>query len=202
MNLFILAVGTLVAVFLIEGVRSENEDELDEDVPPPDKDEEHPYVPQPGLSPLWPLPGTPRKWWAKSFGSARPWKSDNPQTHHKGVDIHAEQGAPVVAPTAGTLLKSTGWVGSGTRGLIFQSDGGPVLVFGAIAPGSFPDTFPVRVVRGEQIAKIGRYPGGNTMLHLELYRVGTKARVRWPWNTARPSALVNPHKYLLATTTS
>lgn len=167
-----------------------------------DHSEQQHYEPMPGLSPLWPLPTAPRKWWPKSFGGRRPWKSPDPSHHHKGVDIHAPEGAPVVAPTDGTVLSDSGWSGPNTRGVMFQSDGGPVLVFGAVAPGSYRDDFPYRVKRGEKIAEIGRYPGGSTMLHLELYKVGTRKRVVWPWGTPQPETLVNPHPYLLATTTT
>ena len=175
-----------------------DEDELDE-VPDEGKSDSHPYVPAPGVSPLWPLPGVPRKWWSKSFGGPRPWKAENPVSHHKGIDIHAPRGSAVVAPTDGTMLRSTGWSGNDTRGLIFQSDGGPVLVFGAVAPDSYLRDFPYRVKRGQKVAQIGRYPGGSSMLHLELYRVGSRRRVNWPWGTEQPPSLVNPHKYLLAT---
>lgn len=157
-----------------------------------------PPVPVPGTSPLWPLPSSTRAWRASSFSSRRPWSGGPPQSHHKGIDIKAKRGDPVVVPETGKVIGKTGWVGDETAGVLFQTFGGPTLVFGAVEPGSFPDTGKV-LERGEQIARIGRYPGGSSMLHLELYKVGTTKRVKWPWETPQPPTLVNPNSYLLAT---
>ena len=66
-------------------------------------------------------------------------------------------------------------------------------------PGQRPETMGERVQRGETIAKVGRYPGGSTMLHFEVYRVGTRKRPRWPFGKPQPGSLVDPHSYLLAT---
>lgn len=176
-----------------------------EDVDPPTPDDEgegeKPYVPQPGMSPLWPVPKSARRWRSTSFGSARPWKSPNPTRHHSGIDIRAKQGDPVLAPDGGTVIDSTGWRGANTRAVLLQMDGGPVLVFGAVAPGSYP-LDGTRVERGEQIATIGKYPGGSQMLHLEVYQVGTTKRKPWYWGKPQPSGLINPTNYLQATVKS
>jgi murein DD-endopeptidase MepM/ murein hydrolase activator NlpD len=76
-----------------------------------------------------------------------------------------------------------------------------MLVFGAVAPGSYPAKG-TQLKRGELIARIGRYPKGDTMLHFEVYKVGTTKRVRWPYGQAQPPQLVDPHPYLLATVTT
>jgi len=181
--------------------------EPDEPEPPPENDDQ-PYVPQPGLSPLWPLPRSRRRWRPSSFGQARPFGSSKPTRAHEGIDIRAKEGDPVLAPTDGTVIGVQGWDGPNTRGLLFQSWGGPVLVFGAVKPGSYPKpgTPAATVKRGEKIAEIGRYPGGSTMLHFEVWKVGTTKRKPWPWrptqaerDAVRPAALVNPQKYLAAT---
>lgn len=115
-----------------------------------------------------------------------------------GIDIRAKEGDPVLAPDSGVVLSSTGWQGANTRGVLLQLDGGPVVTLGAIAPSSYPPNG-FRFQRGQKIAEIGRYPGGSTMLHFELYRVGTRKRTPWAWGAPKPDPLVNPHKYLLAT---
>lgn len=174
--------------------------EPEEEPTPEQGDPQPPPKPVPGLSPLWILPNSARKWKRSSFGSPRPWGSASPTGHHKAIDIRAKENDPVVVPTDGTIVGDTGWVGPGTRGVLFQSDGGPMLVFGAVAPGSYPKSG--RLKRGEMIARIGRYPGGSQMLHFEVYKVGTLKRVRWPYGQAQPPQLVDPHPYLLATVTT
>jgi len=173
--------------------------------PEPDPGDDQPYEPPPdpvpGLSPLWPLPSSPRKWRRTSFGSPRPWGSSSPTGHHKAIDIRAKQNDPVVVPTNGVVVGDTGWVGPGTRGVLFQSFGGPMLVFGAVAPGSYPAKG-TELKRGELVARVGKYPGGSTMLHFEAYKVGIRKRVRWPYGKPQPPQLVDPHSYLLATVTT
>lgn len=172
--------------------------------PQPDEPEPQPEPPPdpiPGFSPLWPLPSSPRKWRPSSFSSGRPWASANPTSHHSGIDIRAKEGDPVRVPREGVVIGKTGWRGPNTRGVLFQSFGGPMLVFGAVAPGSFPPAGTI-LERGELIGRIGRYPGGDTMLHFEVWKVGTTKRQKWLWNQPQPAALVNPHQYLLATVTT
>ena len=202
----------LVGLWLASSSDEDEDDDQDEDEdrgweyedeqtdPTPAADPQ-PYVPQPGISPLWPLPRSARKWRESSFASGRPWGSANPTGHHKGIDIRASEGDPVRAMDSGLVTGQTGWDGPKTRGLMVQHTGGPVLVYGAVSPEGMT-AIGERVERGEVIAKVGSYPSGRSMLHLEVYRAGTRRRPRWKYDTPQPGSVVNPHKYLLATVTT
>lgn len=184
---------------------AEPEPEKPQPEPEPEQGKQWTYDPPPapheGASPLWMLPNSARKWRRTSFGSPRPWGSSSPTGKHKAIDIRANENDPVVVPTDGVIVGDTGWVGEGTRGVLFQSYGGPMLVFGAVAPGSYPAKG-TELKRGELVARIGRYPKGDSMLHFEVYKVGVRKRVRWPYDQPQPPQLVDPHAYLLATVTT
>jgi murein DD-endopeptidase MepM/ murein hydrolase activator NlpD len=190
----------LLALLMLVPREPRKADVSEDDEPIPDDEGEgkKPYVPTPGASPLWPLPGSARRWRSTSFGSQRPWLSPNPTRHHSGIDIRAKQGDPVLSPDSGTVINTSGWRGPDTATVFLQMDGGPMLVFGAVAPGSYP-VKGARVSRGQKIAEVGRYPGGSTMLHLELHKVGTTKRIPWMWGKPQPGSLVDPTNYLLAT---
>ena len=117
---------------------------------------------------------------------------------HKGIDIDAVEGDPVVATEAGRVILVQGWDGPGTRGVLVQTYGGPMLVYGALDPVGLPQVGTV-LQRGEPIGRIGVYPGGSTMLHFETYRAGTTIRPAWRYGTPQPETVVNPNSYLDAT---
>lgn len=207
----------LIAGLFVLGAGAEDEEDEDEDKdddakgedeeraeqwdPTPSPGPTKPYVPVPGMSPLWPLPRSKRKWRASSFAQGRPYGSASPTGHHKAIDIRAAVGDPVLAVDAGTVVGHSGWDGPKTAGLMIQHDGGPVVVYGAVSP-SGRASVGNRVQRGQQIAKVGQYPGGSSMLHFEVYRVGTRKRPKWPFGKAQPGSLVDPETYLLATVTT
>ncbi len=171
-----------------------------DDYAPGDQGEESSTIGEGMLAPLWPAPTIPIKWNEDSFGSPRPWDAKKPTKSHMGVDIKVEKGEPVIAPEAGVIIKTQGWRGPNTRGVLFQPDVGPMLVFGAVAPGSFPPKG-TRLERGQQIAIVGEYPDGSEMLHFEVWEHGTQKRGEWFINQPPPPALINPSKYLAATVT-
>lgn len=147
--------------------------------------------------PLWPLKTAPKEWSKTgSFGAARP-SSKNPTRVHQGVDLYAPEGAAVLACEDGIVVASQGWSGEGTKAVFVESkDTGILLVYGAVAPGSYPSKG-VAVKRGQQIAKVGVYPQGSTMLHLETWAPGVRpARPKWSWGAAKPSQLYDVSEYL------
>lgn len=168
--------------------------------PPPRPDDA--FQPVPGSEPLWVLPGNKNPVRASSFGQGRPYASENPTTHHTGVDIRARAGDPVVMPEDGTVVRNQGWSGDHAKATIVQLWSGPVLVFGAVDPDHLPKPgTPLR--RGELVGRIGVYPKGSQMLHFEQWKVGSfKDAPRppgpWKWDAPRPAALVNPYEYLSA----
>lgn len=148
-------------------------------------------------SPIWPLAyNNPKVATAggKSLGASRP-----NNRHHAGVDIPVKEGAIVVATESGRIVATNNWAGPQAKSLLLETDGGVVVNYGAVGPGSWKE-FGVakgtRVVAGQPIARVGRYPGGDTMLHFELYTSGTTRNAKWAYGKAPPDNLLNPTSYL------
>lgn len=173
------------------------------DVPEPPKPEPPPepapdvdvYEPVPGSEPLWMLPGNDHGVRSWSFKQRRPFGSSNPTKHHRGIDIDAEALDPVLMPEAGQVIKRQGWSGTLTRGLHVQLFSGPLLIVGALHPSKDIAKVGDVLQRGELLGRIGTYPGGSTMLHVEQWTVGAE-RVPWLWQKPRPAELVDPTAYL------
>lgn len=161
-----------------------------------------PPEPRPGAAPLWPLPGVSSKGKPTSLGSfGAPRKQGT--KFHAGVDLGAPEGTVVVAPEDGTLVRDQGWDGLNAKALLLETarPGGPVLLFGGVAPGSWPVNEKGRldkrfVRRGEPIAVIGRYPNGGTMLHFETYVRGTRQNRKWFQMRPKPGSLIDPTPYV------
>lgn len=147
-------------------------------------------------TPAWPLTSPPKAWTAGgSFGAKRP-SSSNYTRRHQGVDLYAPEGAPVLATEDGIISGDQGWSGSGTRGLWVDSPStGVSILYGAVAPGSYGPKG-TQVKRGQQIATVGKYPGGSTMLHFELWTKTQIPRPRWEPNASPPASLLDPAPYL------
>lgn len=163
-----------------------------------------PYEPVPGNEPLWILPGNTNKVRTSSFGQGRPYGSDNPKTHHAGVDVRAivrkRGGDPVLMPEDGTVIRNAGWSGRRAKATYVQLHSGPVLIFGAMDPDYLPPPGTV-LKRGELVGRMGVYPKGSTMLHLEMWKAGMwqdKPRPRGPWKHGEdmPAGLVDPTPYM------
>jgi hypothetical protein len=81
----------------------------------------------------------------------------------------------------------------------FQTDTGPMILFGEVEPGSwakYGHRVGSRVERGQPIAEIGVNPGGDTMLHFEMYRRGTTKNWRWLASQGPPRQLLDPTAYM------
>jgi murein DD-endopeptidase MepM/ murein hydrolase activator NlpD len=149
-------------------------------------------------NPIWPIVHGPDPKVAtsggKSLGASRP---NNRQ--HAGVDIIVPAGTAVVATEAGTIVATNAWAGPDAKSLLLETDGGFVVNYGAVAPGSWHEFglgVGSRVVAGQPIARIGRYPHGSAMLHFELYALGTRKNERWRAGKAPPDNLLDPTGYL------
>lgn len=132
---------------------------------------------------------------AKSFSADR-----GGGRSHAGIDLPASEGTAVVAPEGGTIVATQGWDGARAKAILMETDSGVVILFGAVAPNSWKEfglAKGSRVKRGQGVARIGVYPAGSTMLHLEMYTKGTTKNSRWfPPNY--PQNLINPTEYLQA----
>lgn len=144
------------------------------------------------VSPLWPLARQPAPWTKLgSFGAPR----DGGSRRHQGVDLYAPAGTPVLAAEDGVISAVQGWSGPGTKGLLVYSPATDVtLLYGAVKPGSYPP-IGTQVRRGEQIATIGTYPAGSTMLHLEIWP-GKLQPPRPRWNPGSDPPSYDPAPYL------
>lgn len=157
--------------------------------------------------PVWPLPGVGKgvpTTGGRRFGANRTGKTG--PRFHAGVDIFAPEGALVVAPEAGELVRQYKFNGAQAFALLLQADSGPVFNLAEVFPGSWREfglTVGTRttsgswVDKGESIARIGVNPGGSTMLHFESYTSGTRANQRWFRNQDPPRRLLDPTHYLL-----
>ncbi len=154
----------------------------------------------------WPLQGTASRKVSTDIGDARPFGSSNPSRHHAGEDLVAPEGTVLVATESGTVVAiDDSWYSrerdDGTKlhagALLLQTDRGPVINYGEIAPGS-PASFGIhvgsRVARGQKLARVGF----TDQLHFETYRRGTTRTHQWPWDGQAPAALLDPTKYLQA----
>lgn len=162
-----------------------------------------------GSSPTWPIPGF--KTFSKtSFGGDRPFGSKNPERYHAGVDIHAPRGTVVVAMEPGTVVAFQGWQSPTakqrktmspelvqyrtTKALLLELDSGPVIVYGALIPESWQE-FGIakgsRVSKGQPLGRVGTYPAGDEMLHIEARKPGARSAKPWFIAEGVPSTLLN-----------
>jgi len=124
---------------------------------------------------------------------------------HGGVDIYAPLGTVVVATEPGRVVATQGWMSRKgypertTKALLLQLDSGPVLVYGALIPDSWKE-FGVavsrRVAAGDPLGRIGTYPKGDHMLHIEGRVEGTRIADDWPNTQPPPASLLNIAPYL------
>ena len=158
---------------------------------------------------VWPIPGF-RSYSRSSFGGDRPSTSAHPDRYHAGVDIHAPRGTVVVAMGPGVVVALQGWQSPTTkqrktmapelvawrtsRALLLELDDGPVVVYGALIADSWQE-FGIgkgsRVSAGAPLARVGTYPKGDTMLHIEARRPGARSAKPWYIAEGVPGTLLN-----------
>lgn len=147
----------------------------------------------PGISnPVWPIAREPKQWTAGgSFGAPR----DGGSRLHQGIDLYAPAGTPVIASEDGVIVAVQGWSGPNTKGLLVYNPATDItLLYGAVKPGSY-GAIGTAVKRGDQIAVVGVYPAGSTMLHLEQWQ-GKLKPPRARWNPGEPAPSYDPAPYL------
>ncbi len=152
----------------------------------------------------WPLPGTgtgvPRPPHPGAFGA---WRRHD---RHTGVDLYALEGTSVVAVEDGTVVGVEMFTGpeagspwwrptwavlvEGVSGVVVYGEiVTPVQMQTSVKVGD-PMGYVARVLKGESRADIpGHMP---SMLHIELYRPGTRATVMWQLGDPQPESLLDP----------
>ncbi len=119
--------------------------------------------------------------------------------YHVGVDLWGNAGDLIVACEPGVIVNSYHFY-SGTYALFLQCDSGIVINFGEVRANShreFGLDIGSKVDSGAPIARVGQMRSGSSMCHFETYTNGTTTNKRWMVDDPRPSALLNPTKYLL-----
>jgi len=196
-------IGALAFLAGRRGEEHSHDSEDDSDATPDEKaaGAEPVPIPPPGFEPLWPMPGVSREGKPKAggrFGVARPLRGQPKTRRHAGVDIGAPHLTSIIAPEDGAIIATQGWQGDNAKAIMFRPfrKGAPLLLFGAVAPDSWPPVM-LPLIRGMELAKVGMYPHGSTMLHLEAYRRdSTKTNKRWFYGKPAPPELLDPTPYL------
>ena len=173
-----------------------------------------PFAPIPSHARFWPVKGRPKtvnyvaegkgfQGYAAGnvFGAPRGAGTVCPNGRkHCGIDMRAQYDDICVAVGNGKIVGAQGWSGPNAKAIVIALDDGPVVVYGAIKPGSMAE-FGVQVgsvvKAGQPVCRIGRYPGGSTMLHLETYKAGTSRNAKWCAGQNPPSNLLDPSAFLL-----
>jgi murein DD-endopeptidase MepM/ murein hydrolase activator NlpD len=135
-----------------------------------------------------------------AFGASRPYSENyNCYRTHGGIDLAGDEGDVLVAMENGTIAATQGWDGPRSKALLLQTDRGPVLLYGAIAPNSWKEfklEVGSKVKKGQPIARLGVYPQGSTMLHFEKYEKGVKTNAVWCEDRPKPAKMIDPTDYL------
>lgn len=154
--------------------------------------------------PLWPLKDAKTQTTFKSSASFGAVRTTGSERWHVGIDIPAKRGDVVVAMEDGVIVCKgntceQGWMGADAKAVLIQHDSGLVVLYGALIPGSYKE-FGLgpgsRVKRGDPLGRIGTYPAGTSMLHLETYAQGTTSNAPWYQGKPPPPEVLNPTDYL------
>ena len=154
----------------------------------------------------WPLPGADRiSSYQGDFGAIR--KHDM----HTGLDVYCEPGQFVVAVEDGNIISIENFTGENanppspwwndTKAILIEGKSG-VVVYGEIKPLDsikIGDKIKAGKIIGKVITVLKKDKGTPmTMLHIELYKPGTKETVIWNLGEPQPDSLLNPLEYLNA----
>jgi len=134
----------------------------------------------------------------RSFGANR----SSGTRYHIGIDLFGRFGDSVVAIEDGRIVRffpfccgdnKTSWA-------LLVRHANVVVNYGEVAPDSLSRNslaIGSNVRAGQVIGRVGRNPGGSTMIHFETYTTGTTRSYRWMKGRTRPARLLNPTRLLL-----
>ncbi|MBT8342962.1 MAG: M23 family metallopeptidase [Desulfatitalea sp.] len=136
---------------------------------------------------------------ARSFGANR----SGGGRYHIGIDLFGRFGDPVVAIEDGRIVRffpfccgenKTSWA-------LLVQHAQVVVNYGEVAPDSLSRnrlSVGSNVTAGQVIGRVGRNPGGSSMVHFETYTTGATRTYRWMKGRTRPTQVLNPTRLLLA----
>lgn len=130
----------------------------------------------------------------RCFGAGR----DAGKRYHVGIDIFGQEGDPIVACEAGTIVNYYHFYRS-TFALFVQNDSGLVINYGEVARDSLARLglkVGNHVAAGAPLAYVGKMRE-SAMLHFEVYAHGTRQNQRWQSGSGRPAELLDPTSYLV-----
>ena len=155
---------------------------------------------------VWPLkypPSIPDTGSPAGFGFKRSFY------YHPGIDLYCPEGTRVVAAETGTVVGIEAFTGpdaepaspwwNPTEAVLIEGSSGVVGYCELITDSTLTigDTVQEGQVLGRITPVLKRDKGnGTTMLHLELYRVGTRSHVTWHHDEDRPEELQDPIDFL------
>lgn len=153
---------------------------------------------------IWSLPLG--KYLPAGFGARRKFNL------HTGIDLFCNHGQMLAAVEAGTVVSikdfsknknKSPWLNK-TRAILIEGRSGVVAYCNVIERTGL--TVGTKVEAGEIIGNVVRInkkqrKNDICMLHLELYKAGTRKRVTWSYNYPKPPQLLDPSKYLITAIT-
>lgn len=149
---------------------------------------------------IWPLIGEDRYTsYQGMFGAIRKYDI------HTGIDCYCEPGQLVVAMEDGVIVKMENFTGENaippspwwndTQAIFIEGASG-VILYGEIAPlGSIAVGQKIKAgkILGKVITVLKKDKGlPMTMLHLELYKTGTRESIIWNLEENQPDSLLDP----------
>ncbi len=155
----------------------------------------------------WPLrnktPALPAKGSVGDFAFRRSFY------HHPGIDAYCEEGQIVQTIEAGQIVHIENFTGpNADPPSPWWNETFSILIEGASGAIGYCELKPLPNIRVGQYVLEGESIGtiipvlkkdkgnGRTMLHVELYKNGTKHHVTWLLDTEKPDELLNPRSLL------
>jgi murein DD-endopeptidase MepM/ murein hydrolase activator NlpD len=121
---------------------------------------------------------------------------------HTGVDIYMHEGSPVHSIEDGVVVSVVDFTGqeagspwwNDTKAVMIEDSCNGVILYGELSTDCVVGQ---KISKGDLVGKIVRVLKNDkgkptSMLHLELYKAGTKEPVWWRLNEAKPDCLLDP----------
>ena len=144
--------------------------------------------------------------WSLPIGKYHPAGFGYSKNHnvHTGIDLYVPDNIPVMSVEAGNVVAIFKFTGSGTpypsllptEAIMIEGATGVVL-YGEVEVKKDIQIGQL-IEAGSKIANIKCAILDQPMLHLELYKHGTKTPCIWKQGTSQPKSLLDPTSYLLS----